>query len=308
MPEFAFIINPEAGKGAGRRVAPPLEQGVRDLRLDHVLLFTEGRGHATSLARDADARIIVAVGGDGTINEVANGITGSEKALGIVPTGSGNDFIKSVGVPRNMQKALEIVRHKTLKSVDIGRVSCGRFADGAMVYEPDRLFINGVGVGFDAAVARRVSEIRVLRGTLLYLVAVFQTLGRFRMPVFHGSTESEEWTAPHLLVASGNGRCAGGGFYLTPEAEVDDGVLDVCAIREVTVARILRLIPAVMRGKPVRDPNVRYMKTTRLQLESESLFDVHADGEIVGRGVHGVRLSIMPSAIRVVVPGSGVAP
>ncbi len=302
MPEFSFILNPAAGKGSGRKVRAPLERLLEKGGSSYEVLLTEGRGHATELARESTARVVVSVGGDGTINEVANGLAGTSKALGIIPTGSGNDLIRSLGIPKKLLRALEIVRHNHIRKLDIGRVACGTLYGDELKFEPFRFFMNGVGVGFDAAVARRVSEMRFLRGTLLYLVSVLQTLGKYRAPVITGSTDEEHWTKRQLLVATGNGMCAGGGFYLTPEAAVDDGLLDVCAIEYLPVRRILPMIPTVMSRKRVEKPYVRYMKTRTLRLESSEGFDVHADGELIGRGVHGVKLDLVPGGIYVITP------
>jgi YegS/Rv2252/BmrU family lipid kinase len=242
----------------------------------------------------------VAVGGDGTINEVANALAGSDRAVGIIPTGSGNDFIKSAGIPRRMEAALEILRKKRERVIDAGQVQTGVMVDGSMKYAPERCFVNGVGVGFDASVARRVGEIRFLRGTPLYLLAVLQTLGSYRPPEFACTWDAGSWTARKLLVATGNGRCAGGGFYLTPEAVLNDGLLDITVIDEVSIFKVLRLIPNVLAGKRVDDPQVKYSKTKKLELNSSDRFNVHADGEIVGSDVQGVRLEILPGTLKVI--------
>lgn len=300
MHEYTFILNPMAGKGAGRKADELLEALLRGSGMKFKALHTEAPGHATHLARHAVTSHVVAVGGDGTINEVVNGLAGTDHIMGIIPTGSGNDFIKSVGIPRSMKKALEVLRAGRVRTIDVGRVQTGRMDNGSMQYAPVRLFANGVGIGFDAAVARRVSEIRGLRGTPLYLLAVLQTLGRYRSPEFTIQTDDESWSSRELLIAVGNGRCAGGGFYLTPDAAVDDGVLDVTVIQDVPVVKILRLIPGVMAGKRVENPSVMYKKISRLEVRSSELFNVHADGEIVGREVHGVRVEIVPGVLRVV--------
>ena len=201
-----------------------------------------------------------------------------------------------------MESALDLLRLRRERVIDAGVVQTGAWKDGSMEYGPPRYFVNGVGVGFDASVARRVGEIRFLRGTPLYLLAVLQTLGRYHSPEFSCRTDSTEWRARKLLIASGNGRCAGGGFYLTPEADVDDGLLDVCVIDDVSVLKILRLVPRVLAGKAVHDPQVNYQRTKELEISSGERFNVHADGEIVGREVHGVRMKMVTAALRIVGP------
>lgn len=302
MPDYTFVLNPEAGKGAGRKAGERLEKLLSRFSRPYELVRTEKPGHATEIARVCGSHVVVAVGGDGTINEVANALAGTGRAIGIVPTGSGNDFIKSVGVPRQMEAALELIQARRERVIDAGIVQTGALQNGSMEYAPARYFVNGVGVGFDASVARRVREIRFLRGTPLYLLAVVQTLGKYHSPEFTCRTDSTQWSARKFLIASGNGRCAGGGFYLTPEAIVDDGLLDVCVIDDVSVLKILRLVPQVFAGKRVDDSQVNYQRTKELEVNSKESFNVHADGEIVGREVHGVRVKMVPGALRIVGP------
>ncbi len=283
-------MNPVAGKGAARRTLAELERLLPALGFTYEVVYTLRPGHATEIARTAGSTYVVAVGGDGTINEAANGLMGSGKILGIIPTGSGNDFIKSLGIPRKLRASVEILQARNVRRIDTGRVACGMMKNGSTAFAPDRYFVNGVGIGFDASVALRVSEINYLRGTLLYLAAVLQTLGHYRAPVFQLSADGNTTVGRKLLIAIGNGKCAGGGFYLTPEALVDDGKLDVCAIQDLPVGKILRLIPSVMSGKRVDDKAVSYSRTTRLAVQSTERFTVHADGEVIGREVQAVKL------------------
>jgi len=136
----------------------------------------------------------------------------------------------------------------------------------------------------------------------LYLVAVLQTLTSYKPPFFRISVDGSTTVGKRLLVAVGNGRCAGGGFYLTPEASVDDGKLDVCSIQDVPVAKILRLIPAVMRGKRVEDMAVSYSRIAGIEVESAERFNVHADGEVVGRQVLGVKLEVAAGVLNIIGP------
>lgn len=298
--EYTFIMNPMAGKGSGLRADEELEGLLRGSGLSYTVVYTEGAGDATLLARRSKSRVVVAVGGDGTINEVVNGIAGSERVMGIIPTGSGNDLVKSLGIPHAIGKALQVLKAGHVRTMDIGKVQTGTLQNGSISYAPWRLFANGVGIGFDAAVARRVSEITYLRGTLLYLAAVLQIVGRYRSPEFSVQLDGKSWTGRELLMAVGNGRCAGGGFYLTPEATVADGLLDLTVVAHAPVWKILGLIPGVMGGKKVKRDFVRYMQGKELEATSSQRFNVHADGEIVGREVHGVRVGIEPGVLNVV--------
>ena len=300
--DFTFIMNPMAGKGAARKVLAELERLLPGLGLGYEAVYTLRPGHATEIARTCSSPHVIAVGGDGTINEAVNGIMGSGKVLGIIPTGSGNDLIKSLGIPRKLQAALDVLRSGNVRRIDAGRVACGNLSTGSMQYAPGRYFINGVGIGFDASVARRVSEIGYLRGTLLYLVAVLQTLGHYKAPFLRVSVDGSTTVGKKLLIAIGNGKCAGGGFYLTPDAVVDDGALDVCAIQDLPVLKILRLIPSVMSGKRVEDPGVSYSRTTSITVESAERLTVHADGEVIGRDVFGVKVEVVAGSMLIIAP------
>jgi diacylglycerol kinase (ATP) len=300
MTGYTVIVNPAAGKGKGRRVFKSIRQEFERRGIEFGLVETRGPGDATIAARDAMTPVVVAVGGDGTVNEVANGLAGSPKALGIIPAGSGNDFIKSIGIPRNSREAIDILFQDLRRRIDTGRVSCiGKTA-------PDkrgRIFVNGVGVGFDAAVAVRTRKIPYLSGTALYVAGVLQTLAQYSPPEFELSMDHTTNRSRNLLIAIGNGKCAGGGFYLTPDAVVDDGLLDVCVIEPKSIPKILRLMPKVMRGEHHDVVGVSFFREKHLRISSGTEFSVHADGEIAGEQVHEVTIEVLPATLEVVAAG-----
>jgi YegS/Rv2252/BmrU family lipid kinase len=299
MKLFTFVVNPVAGKGAGKNVFRSIRGELEGRAIPYDVVETTGPGHATEAARSAATPVVVSVGGDGTINEIANGITGSGRSLGIIPAGSGNDFIKSVGVPRRPLQALQTLLHGVTRPVDIGTVRCAPSSEGGGNFET-RLFVNGVGVGFDAAVAARTREIPVLSGTALYLLAVLQTLGRYAPPNFTIEFDGSSRQTRGLLIAVGNGKCAGGGFYLTPDARVDDGLLDICSVEDKNILQILSLMPRVMRGKHHGVPGVKFFKEKRLTISADDPFYVHADGEIVGANVRRVEIGLHDSQLTVI--------
>ncbi len=260
--------------------------------------MTEGPGHATELARTAASQVVVAVGGDGTINEVSNGIIGTDKVLGVIPAGSGNDFIKSIGVPSNLLESLDILLRGNQSVIDCGTISTGK--NESECSNSFRHFINGVGIGFDAAVAERTTHIKHLSGTALYLAAVFQMLGKYDSPDYTIELDSRAITSRNLLIAIGNGVCAGGGFYLTPNAKVNDGRLDVCLIESMPVPRILAVMPKVMRGKHDQINSVQMKKAETINVSAPQTFFVHADGEIVGNKVNRAEVRIKKAALRVI--------
>jgi diacylglycerol kinase (ATP) len=305
--DYTFVLNPTAGKGSARKAIHSLEHILSSRTESVTLRYTERPGHATEIAREATTSCVVAVGGDGTINEVVNGLIGTGKTLGAIPTGSGNDFVKSVGIPKNLNAALGIVMSGSERLLDAGKVSCGKMIDGSILHAPERYFLNGVGIGFDGHVAWRVSKTKYLRGTLAYFAAVLRTLGEYDAPEFRICVDGRNFTGRKLLIATGNGKCAGGGFYLTPDAVVDDGTLDFCMIDDVPVIRILPLIPVVMSGKSSNNKAVSYGRMRNLSAESGTKFSVHADGEVIGYNVNEVRIEVVPGAIKMLCPSAAAS-
>jgi YegS/Rv2252/BmrU family lipid kinase len=299
--DYTIIGNPKAGQGHGAKVLRYVVEDFARRGISHISRSTDGPGHATELARASKSNIVVAVGGDGTINEVANGLIGTDKTLGIVPAGSGNDFIKSVNVPKQPAGAIDLLFRGKIREIDAGVVKTSRSRDTGETSESiGRYFANGVGVGFDAAVAARTKEIRFLTGLPLYLLAVFQTLGKYRAPLFDMLIDGEARRSENLLIAIGNGPCAGGGFYLTPDAVVDDGMFDMCLIDSVATTTILRLLPLVLIARHRNAKQVKFLKFKKLSLKSSIPFYVHADGEIIGQDVSSVEIEIKPKALRVI--------
>lgn len=298
MTTTCFVVNPRAGKGTGQVVGKQLEQLLARDNPRPDLVYTQGPGEAGRLAAESDSEIVVAVGGDGTINEIVNGIAGSGKILGIIPSGSGNDSIKSLRIPRDPEKALDSIRQRSILSADLGRLEWEGISGGGT-----RWFFNGAGIGFDAAVAQRAAGIRTLRGTSLYIAAVILALREFKPPDLRVSIDGDERIRqPMLLVAVGNGPCTGGGFFLTPRARIDDGTLDICAIEALRPWQILKLIPKVMKAAHAGTPGVLLTRGRRITIESNEVFPVHTDGEIVRTGARSVSITIHPGSVQVIVP------
>ncbi len=302
MSHYLFIVNPHAGRGIGRRVGGEIFSKLARDNLHYDLVYTTEPGQARKIASETEADIVVAVGGDGTVNEVVNGIGSSRKRLAIIPAGSGNDVIKSLRIPRRLDDALDVIRKPHLRTVDTAIIECS-LGDQGRGQKHSRLFLNGAGIGFDASVARRVASIRRLRGVPLYLMAVVQTLGNYNSPDVEIQVDGrEEVRGDRLLVAIGNGVCAGGGFYLTPRAAMDDGLLDVCAIPALNIAGILRIIPRVLRGTHVSMEGIHYLQAKMITVRSSAGFAVHADGEVLTEDSHEVGIRVLPRSLGVLVP------
>jgi diacylglycerol kinase (ATP) len=286
-----LIANPVAGRGAALRTLPRLRQALDALGAEYHLGLTARRGHARELAAGAAADgwdSVVAVGGDGTVHEVANGVLDAGRgALGVVPVGSGNDFAHAAGIPRELDAAVATVVRATPRALDAGRVG-------------DRWFVNGVGVGLDARVAIEANRVRRLRGLGMYLWALARVLRGFRPPSVRIEVDGAAWLdGPLTLVTVGNGPRQGGGFRMNPSASLDDGLLDLCAAGGLSIPQILRLLPHTLRGSHLGLPGVVCTRGVSVHISSGEGLPVHADGEIVAEDAREVHIQLLPGRLQV---------
>ena len=260
--------------------------------------------HATELARqagEAGYEIVIAVGGDGTVHEVVNGLmqipASQRPRLGAVPMGTGNDFAHLMGMKQNPSEALWQVLNGKPKAIDIGRL---QDEHGRVEY-----WDNTVGIGFDATVTIRSRNIGFLHGFLLYLAAVLQTIAlNHDAPVMKVSTDQESWEERMLMLCACNGPREGGGFRVAPKARPDDGTFNYIGVRKVSRPMMLRLLPEFMRGTHERFKQIRLGQFTRLELESSQAVMIHADGEIYagfGTNIRRLSVEILPGALEVMV-------
>ncbi|HEX6305712.1 MAG TPA: diacylglycerol kinase family protein [Anaerolineales bacterium] len=298
-----LIINPNADIGRAWRWASDLrpiveEYGGADWS------GTVYPTHATELARQAAEQgyeMVVAVGGDGTVHEIINGLMDfppeRRPRLGVVPMGSGNDFAHNTGINSRPEIAMRQVFTGELRKIDLGVI---KDEHGRLEY-----WGNTLGIGFDATVTIRSHSLPVLRGFLMYLTAVIQTIMvNYDAPRMQIKTDQEQWEEAMLMIVLCNGQREGGGFYVAPEAENNDGWFNYAAIRKVSRPMMFRLIPEVMRGTHGRFPQVRMGKFRELQLKSEDPLHVHVDGEIFagfGTDLRELSVSILPQEIEVMV-------
>jgi diacylglycerol kinase (ATP) len=297
-----LILNPMADMGNAWKVANDL----RPIVAEHGNADWSGTvypTHATELARQAALdgyERVVAVGGDGTVHEVVNGLmqipAERRPTLGIVPVGSGNDFAHAAGVPLRPDYALQQALKGEAQPVDIGvlRDSRGR----------EEYWDNTIGIGFDTIVTIRSHRLPVLRGFLMYLTAVIQTIILNFVPAHLDiQTDQEAWADDILMLTVCNGPREGGGFLLAPAARVDDGTFQYATVRKISRPMMLRLIPEVMKGTHGRFSCVRMGDLTRLTLASDRPLYIHTDGEIFtdfASNLREIEVGILPAALSVV--------
>lgn len=305
--ELLVILNPAAGRGGASSLWPELRRAFRAAGARAELALTSARGHAVELA-EAAARAgwpgVVAVGGDGVVHEVVNGLMRAEAdgvqgtALGVIGAGSGNDFVKMLDLPvHHPTLAARRIATATPRPIDVGRVNkclAGRGPEGVWY------FTNGVGMGFDAQVAVHASRVRRLRGFAIYAAAVVRTLSELRSPRMRVEIDGVVVAdRPLVLATIGNGRCHGGSFWLCPDAGVEDGLFDVLVADARSVPRVLALLPSVMKGRHVGAPGVTIHRGRVARVISEEPIPIHADGELVADDVTELEAEVLPGRLLV---------
>ena len=300
-----MIYNPEADRGRSYQVAGDLHQLSREWG-GADWIGTDYPGHACELAAaaaESGYESVVALGGDGTVHEVVNGLMQVEKTrrprLGVVPLGSGNDFSAGIGVPLDPAAAVRRIFKKDgqVKSVDIGRV---KDASGRIEY-----WCNVLGIGFDAAINIQSRNIPWLHGFWMYLAAILRTIIlKFERPMMDVDMDGRKFSGRYLMLTIGNGAREGGGFRFAPGAKMDDGRLDYLIIDSISRLNMLRLLPEVMRGTHGRFPTVHLGRFQNLRLHADMALPIQADGEMFApyaADVRAVEIAVVPGAIQVIV-------
>ena len=314
METVKVILNPYAGRGRGRRVSGEIGAAFERAGVPYDLVETTAVGEATSLARGARLdgfAVVAAAGGDGTVHEVVNGLAQAtpeeeiEAGLALLPAGSGNDFAELIGAPRAYDEAVEAIRRGVTRRVDLGRVEA---FDGRNAIR--RYFDNNLGVGFEAQVTVESRKIKRLRGFAIYLWAALRALRAYEQPRLEMAWTDGEGAAHQaakrmLLISIGNGRRAGGGFYLTPDAVMDDGLLALTFADALSRIDILRLLPRAMTATGLYGQKaVSFGKLRSACITAGQPVPVHADGEILSQEVEKLTVTVEPGRLQVV----GVSP
>ena len=298
-----LILNPMADMGNAWRLAAALQPIVEEFGSAD-WAGTVYPTHATELAQWAAEDgydVVVAVGGDGTVHEIVNGLmrvpAERRPKLSVVPMGSGNDFATAVGAKESPPEALKQAFSGTPKRFDLGLISDKH---GRQEY-----FDNTMGIGFDTTATLRSHKLPLLRGFLMYFTAVIQTIIMdHEAPKMQFSSDEEQWERETLMLVVCNGPREGGGFIIAPDAVNNDGVFNYTAVDHVSRAMMFRLVPEFMKGTHGRFSSVYMGKLKKLALKSDRAMYIHTDGEIYagfGTDVREINLEVIPGAIEVVV-------
>lgn len=289
---FALIVNPLAGGGKARGALPA---AVRELRLrgaEHRVIEPLSLASARAEARSASeaGETVVALGGDGLVGPIAGELRGADTALAVVPAGRGNDLARVLGIPTDPRAAARLAVEGPERRLDVAAVNG----------EP---FVGIASVGFDSDANRIANETTLVRGNLVYLYSGLRALAGWRPATFDVTADGARTTLTGYSVAIANSRAYGGGMWLVPHAELDDGRLDVLTVEEHSKLRFLRGIPRVFTGSHVDDELARFTTAERVEIRADRPFTVYADGDPIAD--LPVTVTVDARALRFVAPPEG---
>jgi diacylglycerol kinase (ATP) len=296
--EWVFIINPIAGNGFAKTLRPKIEEMIHRYSVNAFIVYSERIGHATQLARqyaDKGLKYIIGVGGDGTLNEIASALLHEKNVtIGLVPAGTGNDFIQILGFPnRFKEEHWKALFEKKTISMDVG------LCNGLP-------FLNGMGLGFDAQVAAEnyIEPGKVKKGgKYKYIYHIIKTLLLYREKRMTLLSEENNHETDCFINTISIGRRFAGGFFLTPKAIANDGLLDICSIEKLSLPERLMILPKVPKGTHLQNKKVNYYQTGKIKIEFDQEVPFHLDGELHFSKYFDV--SILPGAINIIYNPSG---
>jgi diacylglycerol kinase (ATP) len=297
--DAVFLVNPASANGATGKRWPELANRAARLGLTGETLFSQRPGHLTELAREAAAegRLLVVVGGDGTLNEVVNGVAGLGAEIAVVPRGTGQDFGRTYGIPTRFDEAVRVAVEGSTRTVDAARVRYRTGAGG----EAERWFANVGSVGMSGAVAQRANSTSKRFGgkpTFFYALTR-EFLGWRNTEVTVRLDDGERVARMHDVILA-NGQWHGGSMWLAPDAEPDDGLFDVVLIGDVSMFDFLTTAPKIYKGTHVSHPKVEIVRSATVEVDAREHLPIEVDGEPVG--TTPARFEVVPAALRVRVP------
>jgi len=296
-----LIINLTAGGGKPRPHLKTIFKYLKENGFNFKVSYTSHHGEATELAQkaaDNGAELIVSVGGDGTVNEIVNGIMKSKNnpSLGIIPLGWANDFIKSVNIPPDITQACQILVQGKTKKIDIGVIN-------SQIY-----FANICGVGFDAEVAQYANQMknrhpnwRILSAFIYVFATVKKLLSPFSYHNLKIKFDGQEIHSKILFIAISNGKIYGGRFNITPEAILDDGLLEICLVEEMGRFKYLSIIPRVFKGTHASIKGVNFYRAKEVVIQSSEPVLAQVSGEVI-EGQKEFTITLLPKSLKLIVP------
>lgn len=272
--KIAFIINPIAGKNRKKDITPLIKQELKNTDIEYSIKYTEGVKDAERITKkylDDDYGVVVAVGGDGTVREVASGLVSKSKGiLGVIPMGTGNDLARTLGIPLDIKEAIKRIIKKEVKQIDIGD-------------SKNNIFLNVASIGFDAEIVENTKIFKgFLKGKAAYTMGILRTLFTFKSKDVIIEYDGNKRKEKVLLIAVANGRYYGGGMKICPQADIADNKLDICIIKNIAKLKLLFLFPLVYNGKHGKIKKyVEFIKVSTLKIQSDRELFLNIDGDII---------------------------
>jgi YegS/Rv2252/BmrU family lipid kinase len=289
-----ILVNPSAGGGRARDLIPPLEKALHAHELAYRLVLTTSLAHGIDQARAAaaDGEVPVVMSGDGLIGQIGGALAGSDVPLGVIPGGRGNDLARVLGIPTEIGDAVALLAAGTRRAIDVGEVNGHRFLGIA-------------SCGLDSDANRIANEARLLKGHLVYVYAGLRALAAWKPARFTVALDGERHEFSGYSVAVANNKAYGGGMFMAPDAELDDGLLDVVFVVDFAKRRYLANLPKVFKGTHVDEDEVIVNRAQEVEISADRSFAVYADGDHLADLPATIR--VLPRALNVIAPVGGEA-
>ncbi|MCT4590464.1 MAG: diacylglycerol kinase family lipid kinase [Carboxylicivirga sp.] len=284
-----FLINPVSGIGKQRAVEQAVESEIDHGKIDATIAYTEYAGHARELAREAVGKndVVVAVGGDGTVNEVGSSLVNTTTALAIIPTGSGNGLARYLDIPLKVNKALQVINRMTIKDIDTLKVN-------------DQVSLNVAGVGFDGHISHKFAK-QKNRGPAGYVKLITREYTKYKSSVYRISIDGKTYELPAFMITFANSSQWGNNIHIAPQAKIDDGLIDVCIIKEFPMYEGPSLLISIL-DQSVDQRRYDVVTTAKeILIDSEDSLVAHIDGEPIELG-NSAEIRIQPLSLRVIIP------
>jgi len=283
------IVNPAAGGGRARKVLPELEAALHAHGLDYRLVLTTSVDHGREEALQAAAagEIPVVMSGDGLIGQIGGVLAGGDAPMGVIPGGRGNDLARVLGIPTEIPGAVDLLAAAPTRAIDVGEVN-------------GRRFLGIASCGFDSEANRIANQARLLKGNLVYLYAALRALAAWTPARFELVLDGDPHGFTGYSVAAANSKAFGGGMFIAPDAELDDGRLDVVWVSEVAKLRFLANLPKVFKGRHVDNEEVTVLRAAEVTISADRPFAVYADGDHLADLPATIR--VLPRALTVIAP------
>lgn len=290
LKKILFIVNPVSGVGRHKGIEKVLKKYLDTNKYSYEVVYTEQAGHAVALSKEASGQrmdIVVAVGGDGTVNEVAQGLVGTESYLGIIPTGSGNGLSRHLNIPLNVRRAIEIINKGKVMKIDTANLN-------------DDLFVNVAGVGFDASIAKKFAK-SGKRGFLSYFRITVGSYQSYKARKYKLVIDGKELERKALLISFANSSQFGNNTSINPKARVDDGFLDVCIVQRIPFWKTVLVAPLLFMKRFDRTPYIEIIRAQMIQVSRKKGKSIHLDGD-PKKITRDFTVKINPGSLNVLVP------